>query len=87
MTTSTFDRFDPTTWPRYDEAEHKERILQEADAMGEAGECRYEDGFDWDRFTLRLEERVAVAFPTTWDDPLYAAIKRVARKAWKEANG
>jgi hypothetical protein len=83
---STFDRLDPTTWPPYDEAAHKDRILCEANDMGEAGECRDTSGFDWDRFTSRLEERVCIAMPTSWDDPVYAAIKRAARTAWKEAN-
>lgn len=86
MTTDTFDRHDPRTWPPYDEAEHRERILKEADAMGEAGECMTEGKFDWDRFTDRLDGRTCIQMPTDWEHPIYAAIKRTARKAWKEAN-
>jgi hypothetical protein len=81
-----YDAFDPPTWPTYDPAVHREVVLALADEMGEDGEARYEgSGFDWERFTDKMEAYLHINFPTTWDDPLYSAIKRVARKAWKEA--
>ena len=82
-----YDRWDPRTWPTYG-PEHRKVVLALADEMGEEGAARYEGtGFDWDRFTGKIEDYLHLNLPTTWDDPIYDAIKRSARKAWKEANG
>ena len=84
---SEVDRTDPTTWPTYDPETHRALILKHADDLGETGFRRYPDGTDWDAVYLRLEEITCIAFPTTTDDPLYGAIQRTYRKAWREANG
>lgn len=82
-----FDRWDPQTWPEYDDATHKATVLALADEMGESGDCQYEGRFDWERFTGKMEEYLSIILPTTWEHPIFAAIKRTARKAWKETNG
>jgi hypothetical protein len=83
-----FDRYDAATWPTYDELTHKEAVLAMADEMGEDGMARYEGtGFDWERFTEKLEAYLCINLPTTWEDPIYSAIKAKARKAWRESNG
>lgn len=82
-----FDRWDPATWPTYS-PEHREAVLNLADAMGEEGACRYEgSGFDWDSFYSKLEGYLHLNLPSTTEDPIFSAIQRKARRAWKEANG
>lgn len=81
------DKFDPSTWPEYEDETHKAKVLQEADELGECGTANYEGKFDWERFVDRIESRLQIILPTDWTHPIFIAIKKTARKAWRESNG
>lgn len=80
-----YDRWDPRTWPIYDDDAHRAIVLTEADELGEEGTCYYEgSGFSWDDFYTKIEERLHLNLPATTDAPIFGAIQRKARKARQE---
>lgn len=61
-------------------------VLVSAEELGESGMDRRDNAFDWECFLSRLERQESVDLGSDAESVFIKEIKKVARRAWREAN-